>query len=310
MLQNLARAEYAKGISAKNTSNLWTSLDYLGQAREQLEKKTGTTAAIECNWIRFNEAVTRQKLLQTLNELTSAERSSEEIQRAIEGHNAALKVFKELEPIVEKGQLAHVGSEMLDQRYIYGEQNLASQSQKMLSEQLEYERAIREAREEAEALLAQKQAKKDQLNAERRAEEQRRAQEIALKREAAKEKLGELDWAVLSAAANEKPKKSSSGGKKKKSQREEEEDLGIDPDDDEEDADALVGDEAAADDSGKAAKALSQLKRKKAALKKSKKKPAASSGSESDGSDAERPKKKSRGKAKVYVQEAFSDAAD
>ncbi|KDN39745.1 hypothetical protein K437DRAFT_8111 [Tilletiaria anomala UBC 951] len=322
LLQNLARAEYAKGISFKIPLHLWRSIDYLDQARKKLDARGDSSSLLECSWIRYNEAVTRQQLLQMLHNLKPDKRSSDEISKAADGLKLALSLFTDLLPIAQKHQLSHITADLVEQRIQYGENKLLAQSEEVLSEQKAYEATVNAAREEAEALLAEKEALKEKLRAEREAEQIRKAEELVAKRLAAKEKLNEVDWAVLNAVVDEKRTKSG-GSKSRRMKQHEEEDLGIVNDESEEGGDTLFSaagsdedDDAPNDvdnDAARASKALSKLKRKKESQKRIKKKRQATS--DTDESDAAedsevepRPKKKKRGKPQIFDEDDLIDS--
>jgi len=87
---------------------------------------------IERSWVRFNQAVTRQKLLQMLLQSPVKKRSRPQISEAMEGFKGALEVFKELLPVANNRQLQYINSDKVDQRIQYGGNALLNQSQAMI----------------------------------------------------------------------------------------------------------------------------------------------------------------------------------
>ena len=299
MLQNLARAEYALGLSKRMPSSLETSIQHLETALTKLESKDTPAAHIERSWVRFNQAVTRQKLLQMLLELPAEKRSRQQISEAMEGLKGALEVFKELIPVANNRQLQHITTDVLEQRIQYGENALLNQSQAMMEEQVEHEQSMEEAQKEALALREAKEAQRRQEDAARHEAERERIERLQARRLAAREKLNEVDWAVLNTFEDKKARKSGAPKSKKMRSREEEE-LGIIPDDSDNDNEGSFkgdGSDAEGDVTANRQEALRKLKRKKGGRKSApRKKKALSSDESSDAeeSDSDAPAKKKK----------------
>ncbi len=276
-------------MSKKQPGILERSIDHLEEALSKLENAAGAKATSERQAIQFNQAVARQNLLQMLIGLPQEDRGSKDIEAAIAGLKAALRTFNELLPVATEQKLAHISADILDQRISFG-QNLIKTGEKALAEQKQYEESMTEAQKQAEVLRQAKEQERKEIELERERVERERAEELRARREAAKEKLSQVNWAVLDAASETKKssKSKSSGGRSRRKQRDEEDDLGTVPDDNERDDEALFSGDESGDEEARRGEALQKLKRKKSGTTKArpKKSKKAISDDESTASDS------------------------
>lgn len=225
LLQYLSKATYNLGMESKSYQLLQASIEYLYQAIELLEQRTSSGAIAEVKFLRYNIAVTRQKMMQLLLDLPVEERQLSTLEKAVEGIQESQGIFKALTQDAIEGKLSYITGEIIEHRHAYAETSLLRQSVKQTEEQKQYEE---ETREKREAAAARKREREEALERERlEQEEQSRLQAEQLAEERRKAIEEARTWEYYQNEVDEKPKKTrkSTGGangerkKKKKSKK-------------------------------------------------------------------------------------------
>jgi RNA polymerase-associated protein CTR9 len=116
LLQYLARASYHLGLQTKSYTLLKQSIEYFDQALIQLEQRASSGAVAEGKYVRYNIAVTHQKILQMLFDLPVEERQLSVLEEAVEGIAASQETFKSLLPDAQADKLASITAEIVEQR--------------------------------------------------------------------------------------------------------------------------------------------------------------------------------------------------
>lgn len=335
LLQYLFKATYNLGMDTKSYSLLQTSVEYLYQAIELLEQRTSSGAAAEVKFLRYNIAVTRQKMVQLLFDIPAEERQLSTLEKAVEGVEESQAIFKSLTRDAIEGKLSYITGEILEHRYAYGDGSLLRQASSHIEEQKQYEE---EAKEKRDAAAARKREREDALEKERLEQEEQsrlRAEQLAEERKRAIEEA--RTWEYYQNEVEEKPKKvrkSTGGGergeKKKKKKKRKSEEGASEIESSESDAGPAYGGESSEDDmivsdeaeleqgdlsdnelerkkeSRKEGKALRKEERKRS---KRARKEAKAVKSENDSESEDRPAKKTRkSKMRRAVQEDLIDS--
>lgn len=229
LLQYLSKATFHLGMATKSYQLLQTSIDHLYEAITLLEKRTSASAAAEVKYLRYNVAVTRQKMLQMLFEIKIEERDLSTLEKAQKGVEESQTIFSELTQDAKDGKLSYITGEMIEQRHAYGATSLLKQVASHIVEQKQYEEDTREKRE---AAAARKREREEALEKERLEQEEQdrlKAEKLAEERRAAIEEA--RTWEYYQNDVEEKakkPRKSTGGGgggkrKKNKKKRKDEE---------------------------------------------------------------------------------------
>lgn len=275
LLQSLARAEYAEGLSTRSPTHLARAIGHLVRAQRVLKALGTSGGALEARWVSYNEAVLRQRLVALLHDVGPQYRSAKEIREAIEGMRVAVDLLGSLAALASAHQLSHITSDVVDQRVKFATVTLLPQAEADLEQQeaFEAQEATKLAVAEETRAVRQRQLEEKQREAE--VERQRRAEELARRREAAKEQLNEkLDWSVLEAVGQDKKpsrsKKDKAPKKSRKSRRGEEDETALSDGSD-------LFDSAGSDQEGDGEEATEAQRQRKATaaldrIKKSKKK--------------------------------------
>lgn len=216
LLQYMARATYHLGMQVRSFVYLKESVSYLEDALAILQQRNNSSASTEAKFVRYNIAVTRQKMLQMLFDLPVEERQLEDLQEAIKGIETSQTTFRELLPDAQGSNLSYITAEIVEQRILYGDSSLLRQSVKHVEEQTAFET---EARLEKEAVAARKRDREEaSLREKERLDEERRlaAESIEADRKRAIEEARTWQYAVIEEEKPRKERKVRSGGGKKK----------------------------------------------------------------------------------------------
>lgn len=335
LLQYLSKATFRLGMATKSYQLLQTSIDYLYEAITLLELRTSASAVSEVKYLRYNIAVTRQKMMQMLFDIKIEEREVSILEKAVKGIEESQDTFKELTQDAIEGKLSYITGEMIEQRHAYGSTSLLKQVASHIEEQKQYEE---ETREKREAATARKREREEALEKERLEQEERdrlRAEQLAEERRKAIEEA--RTWEYYQNDVEEKikkPRKSGGGGGRRKKKRKDDEGASeIESSESEpeanygresEDDDMIVSDEAEIEQGDLSDNELERKKEsrgekkaskkeEKAARKKEKRarKEAKNSKSEDNSDSEERPAKKSKkSKMRRAVQEDLIDSEE
>lgn len=204
LLQYLAKASYHRGMQVKSYTHLKQSNTYLEEALHLLLQRGNSGASAEARFVRYNIAVTQQKTLQMLFDLSLEERQSSDLREAVEGIQASQQTFRELLPDAQAGKLSYISADIVEQRILYGDSSLLRQSVKHVEEQTAYEER---SRAERENVAARKRERQEALDREReQQEESRRAAAEAIEAERKRAIEETRAWEYI-AAEEEKPRK-------------------------------------------------------------------------------------------------------
>lgn len=217
LLQYLARASFLLGMKTKSFSMMKSSIGYYEQALEQLQQRSSSGAVTEAKYVRYNIAVTRQKVLQMLFDLPMEERQLSMLQEAVDGIDPSQETFKALLPDAQAGKLSYITAEIVEQRILYSGSSLQRQAAKHLEEQREYEERIKAERKAIAARKRERQEALERELMEREEERRRRVEAIEEERKRAIEETRAWEYVV----EEEKPRKERAarsggvGGRKK-----------------------------------------------------------------------------------------------
>ncbi|PWN88599.1 hypothetical protein FA10DRAFT_268777 [Acaromyces ingoldii] len=222
ILQYMARAEYWLGQRTKSYKTTAHSLVYLQEALDVLQKRAseagGSAGAAggmlqEIKYVRYNMAVTRQKVLQMLFDASIESRSLEDLQSAVSQLDEAQRTFGELVDDARAGQLSYITAEIVEQRQMYGETSLVRGAERHVQEQAEYEERTKAERDAVAARKRERAEKEEKERAER--EERDKEERERIKEERKKALEAARAWEYLREdmlAETEKKKRSSGGG--------------------------------------------------------------------------------------------------
>lgn len=217
LLQSLARAEYAEGLSIRSPAHLARAINYLIRAQRQLKDINTTATRLQADWVSYNEAVLRQRLLVLLHDVNLSYRTADEIRAAIDGMKQSMEALTSLLPRASARHLSHITTDIIQQRIAFVTDTLLPQAKADLEHQVIHEDRERTKLQAAEQTRLERQRLQEERQREAEADRQRRAEELTRRREVAKEQLNEtLDWSVLDAVGQEKKtqRKKEKGSKK------------------------------------------------------------------------------------------------
>ncbi|PWN41907.1 hypothetical protein IE81DRAFT_303014 [Ceraceosorus guamensis] len=227
----LSRPHYRLGLRSKSYVHLERAVGHLREALDVLELRNTSSANLERNYLRYNEAVIRHKALQLLFELPPEARSVKQLSDAAKAVQDAQSIFSELLPEAKAGRLSYVPAEMVEQRELYASSSLLRTAPEHIAAQEEYEArkladalsvAERKREAEAEKLLEKerqlaRQAEEARILSEAR--RQARAQVVTWEPPPEEVKLPRPRKSEAGGAGAGKERKGSSGGKSRRKKK-------------------------------------------------------------------------------------------
>ena len=218
VLQYLARAEYALGLKERDLAQLQHALEHLHTAREVLSSLVPPSGAdthplaIEARQVTYNMAVMAQKALQMLYELPATRKSVTQLETAIGWVTEAQEALRPLQDAAQRGQLAYITAEVVEQRIKYAEMSLLRQASKQLDDARAFQEEERARKQHLDEKQRAKEAQLEQLRREKEEEHRRRAEAIAESRKRAREEASQIEYLREPSPEREPRKRAATGG--------------------------------------------------------------------------------------------------